>query len=103
MCKQYITPIDASRVTFEPPAKDASACRNTFWLNLSLHGHRAFTYTASAAMRLGLLWLGGRAMLAQTTTVGSLFALLRYVSWAQRAIKQASDAYARLMAGAGKF
>jgi hypothetical protein len=33
--------------------------------------------------------------------VGALFALLRYLAWLQRGVKQCSDAYARLMASAG--
>ena len=36
-------------------------------------------------------------------TSGALFALLRYVTWMQRGMKQASDAYARVMASLGSL
>lgn len=40
-------------------------------------------------------------MFSNLTTVGTLFGLLRYVHWMQQGMKQASNAYARIMAGLG--
>lgn len=77
------------------------ACRNTIVLNVSLAAHRSFTYASSAALRFGVLWAGSHALFGGVTSVGALFALLRYLAWLQRGVKQCSDAYARLMASAG--
>ena len=42
-------------------------------------------------------------MFSNLTTVGTLFGLLRYVHWMQQGMKQASNAYARIMAGLGEW
>eukprot|EP00884_Botryococcus_braunii_P000803 jgi/Botrbrau1/10723/Bobra.357_1s0024.1 len=74
---------------------------NTIVLNIALAAHRSFTYCSSAGLRFGVLWAGSRALFGGVTSVGALFALLRYLAWLQRGVKQCSDAYARLMASAG--
>ncbi len=45
--------------------------RNTFYLNSSMHAHRAFTTLLSAIMRAALLWFGGAALFADRTTVSA--------------------------------
>lgn len=75
--------------------------RNTFYMNSAIQVHRCLTSLMGALLRGAVLWFGARALFLDTATLGSLYALLRYVSWMQGGIKQASDAYVRLMAGAG--
>ena len=101
-------------------------------MNVSLHFNRAFTTSLSAALLAALMWfgepaslvsctsshfltewsiptpnysanVGGGALFSDLTTVGTLFGLLRYVHWMQQGMKQASNAYARIMAGLGEM
>ena len=70
-------------------------------LNSAIHMHHAYNDLVSAGLRASLLWIGGSALFSDLTTVGTLFALLRYVAWLQEGVTQTSNAYARIMAGMG--
>jgi hypothetical protein len=81
-CVCVLTPLAYRVRSFHAPYRSA------FFLNSALHCHAAFTATLSGVLRYSLLGLGGTALFADLTTVGTLFALLRYCHWLQKGMKQ---------------
>lgn len=65
--------------------------------------HRTFALAVTGALRGGFMWGGGKALFDDLTTVGALFAVLRYLGWLQQGLTGASNAYARILAGAGSL
>ncbi|WIA17366.1 hypothetical protein OEZ85_014227 [Tetradesmus obliquus] len=92
-----------ARLTADYKCFAADYFSNTFKLNTLLALHKSYTYALAACVRAAMLWFGGVALFADLMTVGTLFTMLRYATIMQRGVKQASDAYARVMASVGSL